>query len=68
MKRTLLMTILSLSLAAALTGQTPSLSKEYVRLGGRIIAIENQIAPFPTGPADISAGGGSGVTISCCVV
>jgi hypothetical protein len=59
---------LLISLAAALPGQTPSLSKEYVHLGGRIIAIENKIAPFPTSPSDISAGGGSGVTISCCVV
>ncbi len=60
--------ILFLSLAAALPGQTPSLAKEYVRLGGRIVAIENQIAPFAATPADVSAGSGSGVTISCCIV
>jgi hypothetical protein len=64
MPRTALAISILLSLAAALRGQAPVLSKEYIRLGDRIFATENQIALTP---ANISAGG-SGVTITCCVV
>jgi hypothetical protein len=55
---------LFLTLATTLPAQTPVLSKEFIRLGDRIIATENAISITP---ANISAGS-SGVTISCCVV
>ena len=35
----------ALSLASALQAQTPILSKEYIRLGGSILAIEQAASP-----------------------
>jgi len=35
----------AMSLAAALQAQTPVLSKEYIRLGGGILAIEQAASP-----------------------
>jgi hypothetical protein len=37
--------LVALSLASVLQAQAPTLSKEYIRLGGRILALEVQAAP-----------------------
>src|SRR5450755_242741 len=62
--RPLLTAILLLSLAAALPGQV--LTKEYIRLGDRTIAIENYLSATESTAANVVPGGG--VTLSCCVV
>lgn len=41
---------IALSLASALQAQTPTLSKEYIRLGGRILAIEQTASPGYVAP------------------
>jgi hypothetical protein len=55
--------LIALSLASTLRAQTPALSKEYIRLGGRIIAIENDLSVTDgKGAADVSG------STSCCIV
>ena len=55
--------LIALSLASALQAQTPVVSKEYIRLGGRIIAIEHDLSVTDgDGAADVSG------STSCCIV
>ncbi len=53
--------LIGLVIGAALpaAGQTPQPSKEYIRLGGRVVAIENA----PAGPTGLTATAGSGVVV-----
>jgi hypothetical protein len=42
--------IIALGLASVLPAQTPTLRKEYIRLGGRILAIEQAASPGNVAP------------------